>query len=51
MTAFIQDHIAQNQVTGLSIALVDGQKVVCARGFGYADKEAGTWGPLPALFA
>lgn len=41
MTAFIQDHMAQNQVTSLSIALVDGQKVVWAQGFGYADKEAG----------
>jgi CubicO group peptidase (beta-lactamase class C family) len=41
MTAFIQDHMAQNQVTGLSIALVDGQEVVWVRGFGYADKEAG----------
>jgi len=40
MTTYIQNHMAQNQVTGLSIALVDGQKVVWARGFGYADKEA-----------
>ncbi|MFH1490298.1 MAG: C45 family autoproteolytic acyltransferase/hydrolase [Pseudomonadota bacterium] len=41
MTTYIQNDMAQNQVTGLSIALVDGQKVVWARGFGYADKEAG----------
>lgn len=40
MTTYIQNHMIQNQVTGLSIALVDGQKVVWARGFGYADKEA-----------
>jgi len=41
MTTYIQNDMAQNQVSGLSIALVDGQKVVWARGFGYADKEAG----------
>jgi CubicO group peptidase (beta-lactamase class C family) len=29
----------ENEVTGLSIALVDGQDVVWTRGFGYADKE------------
>jgi len=40
MTTYIQDHMVRNQVAGLSIALVDGQKVVWARGFGYADKEA-----------
>ncbi len=40
MTACIQDDMARNKVTGLSIALVDDQKVVWARGFGYADKEA-----------
>jgi CubicO group peptidase (beta-lactamase class C family) len=39
MTAYIENHMAQNNVTGLSIALVDGQNVVWARGFGYADKE------------
>jgi len=41
MTSNIQNYLAQSPVTGLSIALVDGQRVVWARGFGYADKEAG----------
>lgn len=39
MTTYIENHMAQKNVTGLSIALVDGQNVVWARGFGYADKE------------
>jgi CubicO group peptidase (beta-lactamase class C family) len=39
MTAYIESSMAQSNVTGLSIALVDGQNVVWARGFGYADKE------------
>ncbi len=40
MTAHIEEAMAQANVTGLSIALVDGQNVVWSRGFGYADKEA-----------
>jgi len=40
MTASIESAMAQTNVTGLSIALVDGQNVVWSRGFGYADKEA-----------
>jgi len=42
MTAFIEQKMQENDVTGLSIALVDGQRVVWAEGFGYADKENGT---------
>lgn len=34
----IRQEMEKNQVTGLSIALVDDQKVVWAEGFGYADK-------------
>jgi len=41
MTTFIEKQMAENEVTGLSIALVDGQDVVWAQGFGYADKERG----------
>jgi len=41
ITALIEQRMQENQVTGLSIALVDGQEVVWAQGFGYADKEAG----------
>ena len=41
MTAFIEQKMEENQVTGLSIALVDGQRVVWAEGFGYADRERG----------
>jgi len=40
MTAHIEDSMAKQNVTGLSIALVDGQNVVWMRGFGHADKEA-----------
>ena len=42
MTAFIEQKMQENEITGLSIALVDGQRVVWAEGFGYADKENGT---------
>jgi len=41
MTAFIEQKMEENQVAGLSIALVDGQRVVWAEGFGYADRERG----------
>lgn len=34
----IRQEMEKNQVTGLSIALVDDQKVVWAEGFGYADR-------------
>ena len=40
-TAFIEQRMQENQVTGLSIALVDGQKTVWSQGFGFADKEKG----------
>ncbi len=39
ITALIEQEMQENQVTGLSIALVDGHEVVWAKGFGYADKE------------
>ena len=39
ITALIEKSMEENQVTGLSIALVDGKEVVWAKGFGYADKE------------
>ncbi|GAI00234.1 unnamed protein product [marine sediment metagenome] len=39
ITALIEQRMQENQVTGLSIALVDGQDVVWAQGFGYADQE------------
>jgi len=37
-SALIQQEMADKKVTGLSIALVDDQKIVWAEGFGYADK-------------
>ncbi len=40
MTVAIEEAMTESNVTGLSIALVDGQNVVWSRGFGYADKEA-----------
>lgn len=36
----IREEMAKQQVTGLSIALVDDQQVVWAEGFGFADKAA-----------
>jgi len=39
ITTLIEQGMQESEVTGLSIALVDGQDVVWAQGFGYADKE------------
>ncbi len=36
---YIPQLMKKHQVPGVSIALVDGQKIVWARGFGYADRE------------
>jgi len=41
MTAYIEQQMAKYEVTGTAIALVDDQRVVWAKGFGYADKAAG----------
>jgi len=41
MTPYIEEQMAKNNVTGAAIALVDDQRVVWAKGFGYADKAAG----------
>lgn len=38
----IQHELASSNVAGLSIAVLDGQRVVWADGFGYADKARGT---------
>ena len=40
ITWLIEQGMADADVTGLSIALVDDQQVVWAQGFGYADKQA-----------
>jgi CubicO group peptidase (beta-lactamase class C family) len=37
ITRLIEHGMAQNKVTGLSIALIDDQRVVWSQGFGYAD--------------
>ncbi len=39
LSQLIRHEMAKNSITGLSIALVDDQRVVWAEGFGYADKE------------
>ncbi|MBL7178408.1 MAG: beta-lactamase family protein [Desulfobacteraceae bacterium] len=39
ITTLIEQRMQENEVMGLSIALVDGQEVVWSQGFGYADKE------------
>jgi len=41
VSRLIREEMEKQQVTGLSIALVDDQKVVWAEGFGYADKARG----------
>ncbi len=38
MTSFIEEQMEKDQVTGLGIALVDEDRTVWARGFGYADE-------------
>jgi len=38
-TAFIERRMREDQVTGVSIALVDGQKTIWSQRFGFADKE------------
>ena len=43
-SALIQEEIERSGIAGMSIALVDDQKVVWAEGFGYADRE----GQVPA---
>lgn len=40
MTWLIEQQMADADITGLSIALVDDQRVVWEQGFGYADKQA-----------
>jgi CubicO group peptidase (beta-lactamase class C family) len=44
VSALVRHEMRKRDVTGLSIALVDGQRVVWAEGFGYADKA----GNVPA---
>lgn len=39
VTRLVQHEMAQNKVTGLSLALVDDQRIVWAQGFGFADVE------------
>lgn len=39
LTELIQYEMKKHNITGLSIALVDDQKVIWAQGFGYADKS------------
>lgn len=39
LNCYIAKSMKRNRVIGLSIALVDDQEIVYARGFGYADKE------------
>lgn len=41
LTTDIRASMAANGVVGLTIALVDGDRVVWKRGFGYADRKAG----------
>lgn len=50
MTELIDQEMGKNNVTGLSIALVDGQDVVWARGFGYADQENGIMATAETIY-
>jgi CubicO group peptidase (beta-lactamase class C family) len=38
LQSYIEDQMKSDAVTGLSIALVDGQRIMLQQGFGYADK-------------
>ena len=38
----VDREMAENEITGLSIALVDDQQVIWQKGFGYADLETGS---------
>ncbi len=40
-TQWIEEQMATQNVVGFSVALVDGQEIVWARGFGHADRENG----------
>lgn len=40
MSWFVQNQLKKNNVTGLSVALVDDQQVIWSEGFGFADKRA-----------
>ena len=42
LDAFIQRELRQKQIPGLSIALVDGDKIVWRKGFGYSDPATKT---------
>jgi len=39
VTEFIEGRMAEDEVTGLAVALIDGSETVWARGFGWADIE------------
>lgn len=41
LTWLIEQEMRSADITGLSIALIDDQKIVWSQGFGYADKQAG----------
>lgn len=41
VSAYITNSMAEHNVQGLSIVLVEDQEIVWARGFGYADRENG----------
>jgi len=43
MIPYIWEKMMENEIMGLSIALVDDRELVWARGFGYADLEDGEW--------
>lgn len=38
LESFIQKEMKQNKIVGLSVALVDDQKIIWKKGFGYSDK-------------
>ena len=50
MTASITSQMVGQNVQGLSIAVVDGQDVVWARGFGLADRERGVAADADTVF-
>ena len=50
LSTFIERELADKEIPGLSIALVDDQDLVWAAGFGYADPEAGVAATAETLY-
>ncbi len=50
VSSFVRDQMQHNGIVGLSLALIDGDEIAWAKGFGYADKEAGVTATAETLY-